>query len=322
MLAESDVPVDLDRLISIMTAIKPDVGPHDQRRQIYFHNLSSTKSGLYSAKVQKRAAQDAWMLVLKGDITKAQRKTLLGAMSHCIAPWFARPELLMDFLTDSFDVGGSTSLMALSGLYYLVQEKNLGYPQFYPKLYSLLDSHILHSKHRSRFSRLLDTFLASTHLPAVLIASFVKRLGRLCLHAPPSAVVAIVPGIYNLLQKHPTCTFMIHREVHGADLKRILVNAGMKDPFLMDETDPMVTGAIDSSLWEIETLQSHYHPNVATIARMISEQFTRQGYNEEDFLDHSYGSVSRRPASFYPVGLTILRCWMQSCPSLRERYRW
>lgn len=301
MLAESDFPVDLDRLVSVMTAIRPDVGPHDHRKQIYFNNLPSTKSGLYSAKVRKRAAQDAWMLVLKGDINKAQRKTLLGAMSHCIAPWFAKPELLMDFLTDSFDVGGSTSLMALSGLFCLVQEKILDYPQFYPKLYSLLDPHTLHSKHRSRFLRLLDTFLASTHLPAGLIASFIKRLGRLCLHAPPSAVVAIVPLIYNLLKRHPPCNFMIHREVHRADVKEMLVNAGMKDPFRTDETDPMVTGAIDSSLWEVETLQSHYHPNVATIARIISEQFTKQRYDVEHFLDHSYGTVSRRPASFCPV---------------------
>lgn len=301
MLAESDFPVDLDRLISVMTAIRPGVGPHNHRKQIYFNNLPSTKSGLYSAKVRKRAAQDAWMLVLKGDINKAQRKTLLGAMSHCIAPWFAKPELLMDFLTDSFDVGGSTSLMALSGLFCLVQEKILDYPQFYPKLYSLLDPHTLHSKHRSRFLRLLDTFLASTHLPAGLIASFIKRLGRLCLDAPPSAVVATVPLIYNLLKRHPPCTFMIHREVHGADMKEMLVNAGMKDPFRMDETDPMVTGAIGSSLWEVETLQSHYHPNVATIARIISEQFTKQRYDVEHFLDHSYGTVSRRPASICPV---------------------
>ncbi len=38
-------------------------------------------------------------------------------------------------------------------------------------------------------------------------------------------------------------------------------------------------------------LQSHYHPNVATIAKIISEQFTKQAYNLEDFLDHSYGSM-------------------------------
>lgn len=62
----------------------------------------------------------------------------------------------------------------------------------------------------------------------------------------------------------------------------------MDDPFDAEESDPTRTNAIESSLWEIETLQSHYHPNVAAIARIISEQFTKQAYNLEDFLDHTY----------------------------------
>lgn len=193
----------------------------------------------------------------------------------------------MDFLTDSINIGGSTSLMALSGLFYLIQEKNLDYPQFYHKLYSLLDANILHSKHRSSFFRLLETFLASTHLPAALVASFIKRLARLSLFAPPSGIVVVVPWIYNLLKHHPACTFMIHR---NGDID--CEGGGWGDPFRMEELDPMETDALESSLWEIQMLQSHYHPNVATIAKIISEQFTKQAYNLEDFLDHSYGSVS------------------------------
>jgi U3 small nucleolar RNA-associated protein 19 len=138
----------------------------------------------------------------------------------------------------------------------------------------------------------MDTFLASTHLPAVLVASFIKRLSRLTLNAPPGGVVAVVPWIYNLFKKHPTCTFMIHRGATTAEARENLENEGMDDPFLPDEGDPMKTLAIESSLWEVVMLQSHYHPNVATLAKIISEQFTKQSYNLEDFLDHSYGSVS------------------------------
>ena len=93
--------------------------------------------------------------------------------------------------------------------------------------------------------------------------------------------------IYNLLKTHAACTFMIHRT---ADVK-VKDEVGWGDPFRMDEPDPMETDAIESSLWEIETLQSHYHPNVATITKIISEQFTKQAYNLEDFLDHTYGTV-------------------------------
>ncbi len=239
------------------------------------------------------------MAVLSHGLSKAQRRTVLDLMALRIAPWFLEIALLMDFLTDSFNVGGSTSLLALSGLFYLIQQRNLDYPQFYPKLYSMLDSDILHSKHRSRFFRLLNTFLASTHLPAALVASFIKRLSRLTLHAPPSGIVAVVPWIYNLLMNHPACTFMIHRKLQNGEEFLAPYVATWGDPFRMEESDPIKTGALESSLWEIQTLQSHYHPNVATIAKIISDQFTKQAYNLEDFLDHSYGSVSlTNPASF------------------------
>lgn len=60
------------------------------------------------------------------------------------------------------------------------------------------------------------------------------------------------------------------------------------DPYDAEEEDPQQTSAIDSSLWELETLQTHYHPTVSSIARIMSEQFTKQQYNLEDFLDHGY----------------------------------
>ncbi|KAL8860126.1 MAG: hypothetical protein Q9178_003390 [Gyalolechia marmorata] len=275
----------LDVIVSMLALLEPATAGEDHTDRLY---QRTTDQKPHSATVQKKVAQELWLNILRRCLTKAQRKTILGLVTTHVVPWFTRPELLMDFLTDSFNVGGSMSLAALSGLFHLMQEKNLDYPQFYTKLYSLLNSDILHSKHRSRFFRLLDTFLSSTHLPAALVASFIKRLARLSLSAPPSGIVVVVPWIYNLLKNHPTCTFMIHRRPEHSDF---LEGEGMDDPFDMAESDPMETGAIDSSLWEIHTLQSHYHPNVATIAKIISEQFTKQAYNLEDFLDHSYSSM-------------------------------
>lgn len=242
---------------------------------------------------QKKQAQEAWLALLSLGPSREQRKKVLQIVTKSIVPWFTKPELLMDFLTDSYNAGGATSLLALSGVFYLIQERNLDYPSFYRKLYSLLDADILHSKHRSRFLRLLDTFLSSTHLPAVLVASFIKRISRLCIGAPPAAIVAVIPWIYNLFKKHPLCTFMMHRVPRTKEEKETLENEGMADPFIANEEDPMETYAIDSCLWEVVQLQSHYHPNVATIAKIISEQFTKQSYNVEDFLDHSYSSVSQ-----------------------------
>ena len=292
--------------LEILTAIESVPESKEELEDFYVLAPKKTTHILYSLTQHKQRAQRAWLALMKLEMNKEQRKSILKLMANSIAPWFMKPELLMDFLTDSYDEGGSISLLALSGVFYLIQEKNLDYPSFYRKLYSLLDSEILHSKHRSRFFRLLDTFLASTHLPAVLVASFLKRLSRLALNAPPSAIVAIVPWIYNILKKHPTCTFMIHRETRDPEEKELLEKEGMDDPFIMGEEDPMETNAIDSCLWEIVMLQSHYHPNVATLAKIISEQFTKQSYNLEDFLDHAYGSVSLRTLFEMPLLIKLL----------------
>ena len=240
------------------------------------------------SRLLRKKLQETWLAILRSSLSKTQRKTILANAVDNILPSLSRGEILMDFFTDSFDFGGEMSLLALSGLFHLMMEKNLDYPLFYRKLYSLLDEGLVWSVHRSRVFRLLDVCLGSTHLPAALVASFIKRLSRLALRAPPAAIVIAIPWIYNLFKMHTTCTFMMHRLPVGKE-------EPAEDPFDMDEEDPMLTGAIDSCVWELVSLQAHYHPNVATLAKIISEQFTKQQYNMEDFLDYSYTSVSLRP---------------------------
>lgn len=281
-----------DRVFSLISALDGVPESADELEDFYVTRPQKKSHPLRSVTQHKKQGQEAWVALLGVVETKDQRKRILDVISTIIAPWFTKPELLADFLTSCYNSGGSMSLLALSGVFYLIQERNLDYPSFYAKLYSLLDRNILHSKHRSRFFRLLDTFLASTHLPAALVASFLKRLARLSLNAPPSAIAFVVPWIYNQLKRHPTCTFMVHREIKDADMKKRMMDHGFEDPFVAEESDPMETKAIDSSLWELVHLQSHYHPNVATIAKIVSEQFTKQSYNMEDFLDHSYATVS------------------------------
>ncbi|KAI1841701.1 hypothetical protein JX266_012069 [Neoarthrinium moseri] len=290
--AEGRTPEDLfDNAFDMLSFFEDVPDSAEDLGEFYISEPKKKNHPVASLTQQKKQGQEAWLALLRLGPDRAQRKQVLEIMTQSIAPWFTKPELLADFLTDSYNAGGSISLLALSGVFYLIQHRNLDYPSFYRKLYSLIDAEILHSKHRSRFLRLLDTFLGSSHLPAVLVASFIKRLARLCLNAPPAAIVAIIPWIYNLFKKHPLCTFMIHREVRTQEEKDLIQNEGLADPFDAEEEDPMETQAIDSCLWEVVQLQSHYHPNVATIAKIISEQFTKQSYNIEDFLDHSYSSL-------------------------------
>ena len=64
-----------------------------------------------------------------------------------------------------------------------------------------------------------------------------------------------------------------------------------QDPFDMECTDPENTNAFESSLWELATLMDHYHPNVATLAKIFKQPFREIHYNMEDFFNWSYDSL-------------------------------
>lgn len=70
-----------------------------------------------------------------------------------------------------YDLGGVVSILALEGVFTLMQEHNLDYPLFYGKLYALFEPSIFHVKYRSRFFRLADKFLRSTYIPGYCIPS-------------------------------------------------------------------------------------------------------------------------------------------------------
>ncbi|KAI8092693.1 CBF/Mak21 family-domain-containing protein [Halteromyces radiatus] len=235
---------------------------------------------LLQLKVHKREFSKGWLAILRLPMTEEYYRRVLLIVHKRILPHLNEPRLLMDFLTDAYNVGGAISLLALNGIFTLITEHNLDYPDFYHKLYSLLDRNLLHMKYRSRFFRLLDIFLSSAYLPAALIAAFIKRLARLSLTAPPAASVIIVPFIYNLMKRHPTCMKMIHSQSATPST----------DPFDFDTLDPYQCHAIDSSLWELQTLSQHYYANVSTLAKIFTEQFLKPKYNLEDFLDHTYAT--------------------------------
>ncbi|KAJ3534709.1 hypothetical protein NM688_g7095 [Phlebia brevispora] len=207
----------------------------------------------------------------------------LNVMHRGVLPHLTRPILAMDWVGSCVDYGGTVGLLALNALFILMKEYNLDYPQFYTRLYAFLDRNVLHLKHRARFFRLTELFLSSTMLPVALLASFLKRLARLSLNAPPAAVVMIIPFTYNLLKKHPALMVMIHRVDDTFD--------AASDPFDDKEPNPTLTNAIDSSLWELYSQKSHYHAPASTLARIFEEPFTKPSYSLEDFLDHTYSTL-------------------------------
>lgn len=90
------------------------------------------------------------------------------------------------------------------------------------------------------------------------------------------------------------------------------------DPYNADEQDPLKTGAIESSLWELKSLQKHYLSHVSTMAKIFEEVFTKPEFNLDDFLDHTYSTVSccvlPTPVVYPFTHSLCLYCWCVMVP--------
>ncbi|XP_029506890.2 nucleolar complex protein 4 homolog isoform X1 [Oncorhynchus nerka] len=237
-------------------------------------------------KEHKRTFERLWLGFLKYKLPSNMYKKVLVILHDSILPHISNPTLMIDFLTAAYDVGGAISLLALNGLFVLIHQHNLDYPDFYKKLYSLLEPSVFHVKYRARFFHLANLFLSSTHLPVYLVAAFAKRLSRLALTAPPAVLLMVLPFICNLIRRHPACRVLIHRP-SAAD-------EACDDPYLMEEEEPSQCHALESSLWELQTLQKHYHPDVATAAMAINKPLSQQEDAISELLELSTYELMER----------------------------
>lgn len=255
---------------------------------------NAPENTIYSVNTFNNNFEKTWIniLNLKG-LKEEEYKSILTILHKRIIPFFGNAQKLMDFLTLTYSIGIENnndiilSILSLNGLWELMKSYNLEYPSFYTNLYAILTPNLLHLKEKSRFFRLLELFMSSTHLPASIVASFIKRLSRLSLTSPPSGIVIIIPFIYNLIKKynHSTCMLLIHSTTtNEEDLKYI-------DPFDENEKDPSLTNAIDSSIWELNSMVNHYHPNVSALVKIFYQFFNKFSYNLEDFLDWNYNKL-------------------------------
>ncbi|ERN17168.1 nucleolar complex protein 4 homolog B isoform X1 [Amborella trichopoda] len=287
------------------------------------------------AKRIKSKMSKAWLSFLRLRLPLDLYKKVLSTLHQDVIPHLANPILLCDFLTRSYEVGGVISVMALNGLFILMTQHGLEYPDFYKKLYALLAPSIFRAKHRSHFFQLLDSCLKSPLLPAYLTAAFAKKLSRLALSAPPSGALVIIALIHNLLRRHPSINCLVHRTVYDeldtsqrdidneargskTGVDSYIGESGV-DHFRIEETDPVKANAMRSSLWEVETLRRHYCPAVSRFVLSLENDLTVRAKTSEvainDFSSGSYGTifndaVGRRikqvPLAFYKMRPTSL----------------
>ncbi|GAB4853012.1 hypothetical protein Ancab_017201 [Ancistrocladus abbreviatus] len=257
----------------------------------------------------------AWMSFLRLPLPLDVYKEVLVNLHQAVIPHLTNPLMLCDFLTRSYDIGGVISVMALSSLYILMTQHGLEYPNFYEKLYALLVPSIFMAKYRAKFFQLLDSCLKSPLLPAYLAAAFTKKLSRLSLLVPPSGALIIIALVHNLLRRHPSINCLVHwdnGDEAGQDNERSEVESvGTKGSFFTstyvprekhgidlfndEESDPLKSNAMRSSLWEIDTLRHHYCPPVSRFVLSLENDLTVRAKTTEvvieDFSSGSYSTI-------------------------------
>uniref|UniRef100_A0A1B6E3T7 CCAAT-binding factor domain-containing protein n=1 Tax=Clastoptera arizonana TaxID=38151 RepID=A0A1B6E3T7_9HEMI len=240
--------------------------------------LCNIKSGLPNEQKKNITISNIWANISKWRHPTATHRLLLLALIEHIMPCMSKPIFLTDYLMDSMDVGGAVSVLALQGILSLITKHNIAYPDIYGKLYTLFTPEIFSMKYKARLFYLADIFLTSTHLPESLVAAFAKRLARLSLSAPPQDILIIIPFIGNLILRHKGLQRLINHP-NGGDVD--------EDPYMMEESDPYASRALESSLWEIQTLQNHVLFRVCAAARFINNPLPSVEWNLSNVLENN-----------------------------------
>jgi len=255
----------------------------------------------------RNALQEAWLSVLRlPNIPVRIQKLVLQHLSNYILKVCPSPLRFAEYFTRVFQGGvesssgesssgnvsttsSLTSILSLHGLFILMLDHQLEYPQYYNSLYKLLHPRILYTKYRTRFLRLLcKSLLSNSMLPAYVVAAFCKKLCRLGLNGPPSGALFVLALVSNLLRKHGECGCLIHRKGKNED------DGLITDVFIENVDDDLIhTRALESSLWELTALEKHYHPAVSTLAKSVGmeDDKTTPMYDMEDFIVHTYKSL-------------------------------
>nr|XP_046233058.1 nucleolar complex protein 3 homolog [Scatophagus argus] len=95
--------------------------------------------------------------------------------------------------------------------------------------------------------------------------AFVKRLSTLSLHVLPNASVGILASNRAAVHAFPKCDFLLDNEVQGSGL------------YLPELDEPEHCNVQNTALWELLTLQKHYHPVVRRFADHLSRGAPSEG---------------------------------------------
>uniref|UniRef100_A0A672G6A3 Nucleolar complex protein 3 homolog n=1 Tax=Salarias fasciatus TaxID=181472 RepID=A0A672G6A3_SALFA len=214
-------------------------------------------------------------------LKKAHRSALLPAVleglanfAHLINLEFFDDLLnVLQNLIQSGDLSNQESLHCIQTVFTILSGQgdvlNIDPLTFYQHLYRMLPR--LHAGASNDdviiVLRCLDTMLTRRKKQVTLqrAMAFVKRLSTLSLHLLPDASVGILAATRAALHSFPKCDFLLDNEIQGSGF------------YLPELDDPEHCNAQNTALWELHTLQRHYHPVVRLFAAHLSRGAPSEG---------------------------------------------
>ncbi|KAM7381027.1 hypothetical protein PAMA_012050 [Pampus argenteus] len=207
-------------------------------------------------------------------LKKAQKSVLLPAVLEGLANFAHLINLeffddLLDVLQNlvqSGDLTNQESLHCIQTVFTILSGQgdvlNIDPLNFYSQLYKMLPT--LHAGKPNDdiiiVLRCLDAMLMRRRKQVTLqrALAFVKRLSTLSLHVLPNAGVGILAANRAAMHSFPKCDFLLDNEVQGSGF------------YLPELDEPEHCNAQNTVLWELHTLQRHYHPVVRQFAVHLS----------------------------------------------------
>lgn len=239
----------------------------------------------------KEIVKKVWNRIMKWEKSSQINKKSLIILLDRVMPNLDKPLYLTDYLWNLIDIDGPIGLLALQGISILVTEHNIEYSKIYDKLYSMLTPELFNSKFKVRLLHLCDVFFLSKYVSESLAAAFVKKFSRLTVVVSPEDIITILRFICNLILRHRGLEKLID---HPSGKDVIVDDKFTGDPFLMEESNPLLSNAQSSSLWEIKTLENHILPSVATAARFIRITLPSVEYDLSQTWDKTSGHIFKR----------------------------
>lgn len=95
-----------------------------------------------------------------------------------------------------------------------------------------------------------------------------------------------------------------------------------RDPWDATELDPSQSNALDSSLWEIASLENHFHHAIAALAKLFRDRLDKPEYPLDEFMDQTAEGVLQVELGRKPKGGVALAIMEENKGGLFPAEQW